>query len=421
MNQKKKNFFSGRNNRFTIRKLTIGVVSFGIGCMIMMGGVNNAYASEALENKELVSENDKHEVIDNAVPSPTSSENISRVEREVSSISNEEVIADITTDDIVNNVESGDVKNDSSNESSLSKNLGNDNTPMENILSVSDSLGKDSLGEVTNNLNEEIIAESVSNDNAVAGKSSLPKQIDESESTVPESSERETIVLNQGQLIPEGIGFRVASTPPNNIGIDKEGFKQLGRFSNKAGLYYTQDAGGVLVTGASSTDTSLIYEIDTVAGTKTVVSTDLMDDGKTTLLEHAKQLSLSQGFSGVDASGKSREGSVRIQPLGLSQDGRYAYSIAFTSNMNVVDRTTIQGIYRFDTKTMRWSLVSNSDNWEEGMANLRTNSWTAGAVNPLDGNYYFGTYTRQSDPNFSKVQFANDVTFNAEVSEKVKK
>ncbi|MDY4760483.1 MucBP domain-containing protein [Streptococcus thoraltensis] len=90
-------------------------------------------------------------------------------------------------------------------------------------------------------------------------------------------------------------------------------------------------------------------------------------------------------------------------PLGLSNDGRYAYALGFTSDINVADRTTINAIYRYDMQTQKWSVASDARTWADGMGVMATNAWTAGAVNPKDGRYYFGTLTLKTDPAFSQV------------------
>ncbi|MEW4353409.1 MucBP domain-containing protein [Streptococcus pneumoniae] len=213
----------------------------------------------------------------------------------------------------------------------------------------------------------------------------------------------------EGQPIPTGTGFR-AETPNADEVLDTTGFTQLNRFSNKEGVFYVQKSGTVN-GGQSDTDkVTTIYEIDTKTGNIVPVSKDDFVSGGT-LYEHLEKLSTDQGF--VDSAAGKRAGYKVINALGLSNDGRHAYALGITSNINVDDRTTINGIYSYDTETQKWSLASNSNDWADGMAVMKTNAWTAGAVNPKDGKYYFGTLTLKSDPAFSQVAPRDDAAYKA--------
>ncbi|QTH47144.1 MULTISPECIES: MucBP domain-containing protein [Streptococcus] len=218
---------------------------------------------------------------------------------------------------------------------------------------------------------------------------------------------------NEGQAIPTGTGFR-ADVPAANETLDTEGWKTLGRFSNKPGVFYVQKSG--TVNGGNSTNKeTMIYEIDTTTGEIVEVSKDDFEGGGT-LYEHLEKLSAEQGFSPsnpIPGTTSTRDGYRVVNALGLSNDGRYAYALGITSQILVDDRTTINGIYRYDMESKKWSLVSNSNDWPEGMAVMRTNAWTAGAVNPKDGKYYFGTLTLKTDPAFSQVAPRDDAAYQA--------
>ncbi|WP_163413091.1 MucBP domain-containing protein [Facklamia sp. 253] len=204
---------------------------------------------------------------------------------------------------------------------------------------------------------------------------------------------------NEGQAIPTGTGFR-ADVPAADEILDTAGWETLGRFSNKPGIFYVQKSG--TINGGNSTDRiTKIYEVDTTTGNVVEVSKDDFEGGGT-LFDKNYELSKQQGFGdrGVANTGENYRA---INALGLSNDGRYAYALGFTSDNDVVDRTTINGIYRYDMEAKTWSLVSDSSTWADGMGVLKTNAWTAGAVNPKDGKYYFGTVTLQTDPAFSRI------------------
>ncbi|MGT2828005.1 MucBP domain-containing protein, partial [Streptococcus himalayensis] len=204
---------------------------------------------------------------------------------------------------------------------------------------------------------------------------------------------------NEGQAIPTGTGFR-ADAPAADETLDTAGWETLGRFSNKPGVFYVQKSG--TINGGNSTDRiTKIYEVDTTTGNVVEVSKDDFEGGGT-LYDKNFELSKQQGFGdrGVANTGENYRA---INALGLSNDGRYAYALGFTSDNDVVDRTTINGIYRYDMEAKTWSLASDSSTWADGMGVLKTNAWTAGAVNPKDGKYYFGTVTLQTDPAFSRV------------------
>ncbi|MGT2831904.1 MucBP domain-containing protein [Streptococcus halotolerans] len=204
----------------------------------------------------------------------------------------------------------------------------------------------------------------------------------------------------QGQSATPMTGFRAITqpqpaalvAPTAEEVLDKDGWEKLGRFSNKPGIFYVQKSG--TVNGNTSTDkVTTIYEVDTNTGNIVAVSKDDFEKGGT-LYENLEQLAKEQGF---DYTYKS------INALGLSNDGRYAYALGFSSDINVNDRTTINAIYRYDMQTQKWSIASNASEWPEGIGLMKTNAWTAGAVNPKDGKYYFGTLTLRDDPSFSQV------------------
>lgn len=240
------------------------------------------------------------------------------------------------------------------------------------------------------------------------------------------AQQRSTTFPNEGKAIPTGAGFRadVAASlltepstivRPANTVLDKDGFDVLKRFSNKPGIVYVQNAGTRTTNDKNITEKQksvTIYEVDTNTGKMTPVSTSVLDDG-TQVLDHIAKLRDEQKIKPGDNGNPAY---VQMNGLGLSQDGRYAYAFGFTSNINEEDRTTLNGIYRYDMQSKKWSLVSNASNWDANFARLKTNSWTAGAINPADGKYYFGTYTRQYDPNFSTVQFGNTNDFTSKVT-----
>lgn len=198
-----------------------------------------------------------------------------------------------------------------------------------------------------------------------------------------------------GQPRTSYTGFRAitpapapATAPTAAEVLDTAGWTVLNRFSNKPGIFYVQQSG--TVNGSTSTDKStIIYEVDTKTGNIVAVSKDDFEGGGT-LYEKNVELSKQQGFKDVGVNGTG-EAYRAINALGLSNDGRYAYALGFTSDINVTDRTTINGIYRYDMQTQKWSVASDASTWADGMGVMATNAWTAGAVNPKDGKYYFGT------------------------------
>ncbi|MEQ9809921.1 MucBP domain-containing protein [Streptococcus jiangjianxini] len=204
---------------------------------------------------------------------------------------------------------------------------------------------------------------------------------------------------SQGQTATSMTGFRaipqaMAATAPTAEEVaDTAGWEVLKRFSNKPGIFYVQKSG--TVNGGDSTDKStLIYEVDSKTGKIVEVSKDDFEGGGT-LYENLEKLSKEQNFT--------EKPYKVINALGLSNDGRYAYAIGFTSDITVTDRTTINAIYRYDMQTKQWSIASDASKWPDGMGVMTTNAWTAGAVNPKDGKYYFGTLTLKTDPAFSQV------------------
>ncbi|MBS4457053.1 YSIRK-type signal peptide-containing protein [Tuanshanicoccus lijuaniae] len=156
-------------------------------------------------------------------------------------------------------------------------------------------------------------------------------------------------------------------TPAADEVLDEKGWKDLKRFSNKPGVFYVQKSGIVNNPDEADKNTE-IYEVDTKTGEITKVTEDKVEGGGT-LYDDLLALAEKQGFGGMHGLGIAKTGKAykAFNALGLSNDGRYAYTLGYTSDNDVVDRTTINGIYRYDMQTKTWSLVSDSSKWADGM------------------------------------------------------
>ncbi len=81
---------------------------------------------------------------------------------------------------------------------------------------------------------------------------------------------------------------------------------------------------------------------------------------------------------------------TQTNAFALSQDGKYAYSLASSSSGKANGKSAI-AILRYDAANKYWEKISDIDDWGDKAPNAKVSSYTKGGYDPISSSYVFSS------------------------------